>query len=177
MAKQRLSKLQKWILEKCLNDTSIHYRDVWEFYGKKYTEKKKQDTFRADCPDQELTRRYGENYETEFNIEEYQSEFMGEVWHGLRITPKKEYCITNSEKAVISRSLKGLVNKGLLIQLSKWGAYNLTEAGYLKANKTADGETFISFKDYQENIVKQNEARAAEARKFKEDLIRLMAKR
>jgi len=175
MAKQRLSKLQKRILEKCLNDLSICYRGAWEFYGKKFTENTKSKIFSTDCEEQELTRRLGKNYKTEFDIEEYQGEYMGKTWHGLRFTPKKEYCITNSEKAVISRSLKGLVNKGLLVQLSKWGPYNLTEAGYLKANNLCDGGTFISFKDYQEKLAEQKKAHEEAAKKITEDLIKIMA--
>lgn len=40
--------------------------------------------------------------------------------------------------------------KGLLMQLSKWAEYYLTEKGFLKANKVPRGRKIVSFKDYKE---------------------------
>jgi len=158
MAKERLSKLQKWILKYCLKNLNIHYRDVFEFFGKKFTKEKP----RTVGEGYEFEKYHGENYMNEYNIEkiERKSTYPGyedSVWRGYEITVKKELCITNSEKAIISRSLKNLATKGFLIQSKKWGKYILTEEGFLKANNYLDEKNFVSFKEYQQEIQDREE--------------------
>lgn len=151
MAKERLSKLQKWILEKCLKDLRIYYQDAFAFFGKKYTNRKPE-LLGEGC---DLKKRYGENYRNEFDIEKVEEKQRGGyVWRRLKIGRKKEFCITNSEKAVISRSLAGLVRKGFLIQPSRWGEYRLTKGGFLKANKLVFADQNVNFKEYQKKIEK-----------------------
>jgi hypothetical protein len=163
MAKERISRLQKWILSECLKRTEIHYRDTFTFFGKKFTNIKSQE--REEEID--FKARLGENYQNEYNIENierhHEFESGGQVhrfdWKGFRITPKKELLITNSEKAILSRSLKGLSNKKLLNQSRKYGCYTLTEKGFLKANNCHADTIFVSFKEYNEPIEKRYEER------------------
>ena len=162
MAKERLSKLQKWILEKCLKDLGINYQDTAGFFGKKYTNKKPE--FIGEGHD--LKKMYGENYKKEFDIEKVKQEkWGGYVWHGLKVSRKPEFCITNSEKAVASRSLKSLIKKGFLIQPRKYGEYRLTKVGLLKANNLDTRDKTISFKEYQERIKKAEQERERTYRK------------
>jgi hypothetical protein len=107
MAKERLSKLQKWILEQCLQNTEIYYRTVFKFFGKKFSCTKTK-----FMPDSGLKQCYGESPENDYILKE--RSFINCVgWniHGFDVTGKKELVISNSEKAIISRSLKGLKDK------------------------------------------------------------------
>jgi len=168
MAKERLSRLQKWILEKCLKDLGIRYQDAGEFSRKKYTNRKPE--FIGEGHD--LKKMYGEDYKKEFDIEKVKREkISGYIWHGLKISRKKELCITNSEKAVISRSLKGLVKKGFLIQPIKYREYRLTKAGLLKANKKDTPDRFVSFKEYQKKIEETEKEQQERAKKRYKKLI------
>jgi len=155
MEKERLSKLQKWILEKCSKDLTICFQDVFAFFGKKDTLKKPK----AWGENHDFKKLFGENYKKEFDVEKVKQTYSnGYVWKGKKISRKKELCITNSEKAVISRSLKGLVKKGFLIQtVKRWGEYRFTEEGLLKANKSATSGTLISFNEYQMKIEKSRQ--------------------
>ena len=172
MVKERLSKLQKWILEKCLNELEIYYQGIYKFFGKKYTVRKPE-TFGKGF---DFKKHYGDKYEEELDIENIKREWPpdpdfpnGFNWEGYKINPKKEFCITNSEKVVISRSLKGLIKKGFLIQIKKWGEYRLTEKGFLKANKFLGCCSFVNFKEYQkeiDNITKKKNERIREMNEF-----------
>ena len=150
MTKERLSKLQKWILEKCLKGLGISYRDTFIFFGKKGTERRPE--FIGEGHD--LKKRYGKDYKKEFDIKKVKQTIGGYVWKGLKISIMPKFCITNSEKAVASRSLKGLIKKGLLIQPRKYREYRLTKEGFLKANKSPTDDTFVSFKEYQKKVNK-----------------------
>lgn len=163
MAKERLSKLQKWILKKCLKDLKIYYRNVFMFFGKKYSQRQAPEILGKGW---NLKERYGDNYKNELNIEEVKEEYSfnpRHFWEGYKITPKKEFCISNSEKVIISRSFKNLVGKGLLAQPEKWRGYYLTEKGFLKANKFVGYERIVSFKEYQKRIKEARERERQEA--------------
>ena len=166
MAKERLSKLQKWILEKCLKDLGVSYHDVFVgFFSKRDTLKKPE--FIGEGHD--LKKRYGESYEKELDIEKVERLSVGGyIWKGLKISIKPEFCITNSEKVIVSRSLKGLAKRGFLIQPRKWGEYRLTRAGFLKANESATVALIISFKEYQKKIEKAEQEKGVA---FKKSLV------
>ena len=153
MVKERLSKLQKWILEKCLKDLTIYYQDIFIFFGKRFT-KRKPDFIGRHNLKTLYGRIYGEDYKKVLDIEKIERKHSGYVWQGYKISRKPEFCITNSEKAIISRSLKGLVKKGYLIQPSSYSKYRLTKEGLLKANKKGQMQQTVSFKDYQRRIAK-----------------------
>jgi len=154
MTKERLSKLQKWILERCFKDLKVNYSDIFAFFNKTGTQRKPE--FIGLFLDADLKKRYGNNYKKEFDIEKVEREtrLAGYIWKGLKISRKAEFCITDSEKAVISRSLKGLTKKGFLIKPRKWGEYRLTKEGFVKANKFSTSAKVISFKEYQKRIEK-----------------------
>ena len=140
MSDQRLSKLQKWILLKCYKQGNIYSCEIKEYFGKEYIKKTESITIRDEC---ELIERYGKNYKEEYDIEERIFYSGDNRYRDLKIVRKKELCITNSVKAVISRSLKGLVKKGLLIKdrpaFTGYGDYKLTKEGCLKANSISMG--------------------------------------
>ena len=144
----RLSKLQKWILEKCLNDLRIRYQDIFAFFGKRGT-KGKPSILHEEY---DLEKRFGKNYKKEFDIERVKRGSGTYVWKGLKVSRKPEFCITNSEKAIISRSLKGLMKKGYLVKSEKWKDYRLTNEGFIKANNNVTACGVVSFKEYQHTI-------------------------
>jgi len=172
MAKVRLSKLQKWILEKCLKDLTIYYRDVFAFFGKEFS-----DHYRKKIiPDFAIDRVYPNKKD---KFEKKEGIFL--VWdfkENKRIPQKKEYykakekyIITNSEKAIISRSLKGLIKKGFLIKPEKWGECRLTKEGFLKANNFSTRCIFVSFKEYQEKLEKAEQEKQEAYKKRYQKLI------
>lgn len=57
---------------------------------------------------------------------------------------------TRSQQAIISRSLKKLLEKGLLSRPNRW--FVLTEQGFLKASEYTEDNNFSSFKDYQHHL-------------------------
>ncbi len=63
--------------------------------------------------------------------------------------------LTNSERVVLHKSLNNMLRKGLIERLR--GGYILTEAccDVLKANECHAGEKNISYKDYQQRLVKE----------------------
>lgn len=93
---------------------------------------------------------------------------------------KEKYIITRSEEAIISRSLKGLIKKGFLIQTKKWGKYYLTKEGFLKANKFDTCDIFVSFKEYKKNLEereqKQEQEQQESYKKLVEDCKSIMKK-
>ena len=163
MAKERLSKLRKWILEKCLKDLKLHRQNAFEFFGKKFSERyRNKKEWLLDIKD--IFKRLGRDPRYYFK-----KDITGLFWDFDKkkytkqtrrfFIPKEEMIITRSEQAVITRSLKGLVKKGFLIQPRKWGEYKLTGKGFLKANKVATACEKISFKDYQRKIDKAEKER------------------
>ena len=98
MVKERLSQLQKWILTKGLNDQKFSYRDIFMFFGKKYT-KGRADIISAGSKPRHLKERYGNNYKKEFDIK-----LVGNGYDWYEIRRKEKLCATNSHNAVISRS-------------------------------------------------------------------------
>ncbi len=163
MSEERLSKLQKWILKKCLGSIFFEREQAREFYGKKFSPGYNQ-TFgegwkkKRDMSDYELfTKKYSNGYK----------------WKGYRA--KKELFSTKAVEVSISRSLKSLIVKGLLARPHKWGQYHLTKEGFLKANKcakiggvlfvsvnvkkSARAETSINFKAYKVKVNEVEEQR------------------
>lgn len=174
MAKERLSKLQKWILVKDLQDIEIGYRTVASYFGKKnLSVKPRSGGWYSDMSkDESLIKSLGPDYKEIYDIEEISKKYLiGNNWidwEGYEATVKKELFLTGSEKAIISRSLRGLLNKGLLTQKGKYGRYRLTEAGFLKANNCNFVTCFVSFKDYQKEIDRIDFEHEESTRKLRE---------
>jgi len=152
MAKERLSKLQKWILTKCLEGEMIHRNEIRGFYGKKYQPSYKDkelswvDVDRADK--HMLEEREVEENEWDFELRT----FTGKTYIRKYKFIKEQYITTKAEEVIISRTLKSLKNKCLLEQINKWGSYYLTEKGFLIAKNSPGAETFVNYKEYKETI-------------------------
>ena len=133
MSKERLSKLQKWILEKCVEDLSIPRDKAREFYGKYFSPK-------------------GRHGPLSFPVREEQKKFYdydkGKGWRE-QYRPKKEFLTTRAMEATISRTFRNLVGKGYLVK-ERFG-YQLTEKGWLKVNKNQNSE-IVNFKDYKDRV-------------------------
>ncbi len=151
MAKERLSKLQKWILTKCLEGKRIHRSVVMEFYGKKYLPgyKDKELSWDIDKADKHmLEERQEERRKFDYKQWKYTDETYIHKYHVV----KDQYISTKAEEVIISRTLKNLKNKCLLEQINKWGDYHLTEKGFLIAKNCVTDGTFINYKEYKEAI-------------------------
>ena len=171
MAKERLSELQKWILAECLKNLEIHYRDIAVFFNKATDYYSSKIRFMPFNNNKDLVRCMGKMYERIYKVEDYSFvDYFGIKVQGSRLTPKKECFLSNSEKVIISRSLKNLMDKGFLIQFEKWGAYRLTEQGFLKANTSVTPDTNVSFKDYKKEIENRDLAREESTKQIKEAL-------
>lgn len=170
MATERLSKLQKWILTTCMENAGIRYRDVFKYYGRLFSCKQvKSDALRMDG----CERRDGkvlEDFRKEYPADTYYvKETHGyERWgghshytEGYEFTSKEHTIITGSEKAVISRCLKLMVQRELLSLPPRGNnRYHLTESGCVKANMYS-ALLHVSFKEYQDTV-QENERKEKE---------------
>jgi len=136
LSEERLSKLQKWILQECVKELFIFRNQARKFYNKHFPPK------RVRYPLREQERKF-------FN-------WSKRVWpdgHEQELfSPKKELISTRSIEAIISKTFRNLVEKGFLVK-AKLG-YRLTEKGWLKANKNNNTE-IVSFKDYNDRVEKE----------------------
>ena len=142
MAQERLSKLQKWVLLKCLEfdtlfENILHKNDALEFYDKKFLPSVKGKAAQYIDKNGEWGT-YGWCYfklprkDTDRYLEIREEETRGGKKQYKYI--KDELIATDAEMVFISRTFSNLVKKGLLKRLSKWGGYYLTEKGFLKVN-------------------------------------------
>ena len=162
MAKERLSKLQKWILNKCSTE-GISRSDAMGFFGKKYSgryrDQKSSDTkiskdraeyyFNEGFPD-----RKGDFEERVYDEEVYDWKRKKNVIKKMKYyVCKDDLIITKSENVVITKSLQNLVKKNLLSYPEKRGKYYLTKKGsLLKANNATLAPAIISNKKRQEEL-------------------------
>ncbi|MFC1504674.1 hypothetical protein ACFL6D_04590, partial [Spirochaetota bacterium] len=121
MSKQRLSNFQKWILERCYKNISIHRNEAREYYNKKYSPSYKGKIISSHIYKNHMQdhtpyiRKYGKN-----NNEWYEY--------------KEEFISTKAIESAITRSFKLLINNGYLAKFEKYGDHYLTEKGFLKVN-------------------------------------------
>jgi hypothetical protein len=178
MAKERLSKLQKWILKECLERGYLRGNEAREYFGKRYPGSKRHPKtfpkrdFNLAKVEEARERIFGKDHKDDAIIETiiekapigycfpiYDSNFkrVGQEYERevYTISIKPELIITRSEEAVISRSYKNLLNKGFLKRNGKYGKYRLTEKGLVKANKFVTRDTNVSFKDYTNTLLAQ----------------------
>lgn len=195
MAKERLSKLQKWILIHCLEEVFLGRNEAREFYGKKFSCNPKIDSWPSESleyriknsnppftPDEmklyDITKEEHKTWNPETNRYDIPDEYT-------IFTPKSEYVSTKAEEVAISRSFKNLSDKEFITRTKKWGAWHLTEKGFLIAKNSAtpcskvnlkDDDTFIAnkavthdsfdnFKDYNSKI---EESEAANKKRLSE---------
>lgn len=122
MSTQRLSRLQKWVLEQCLNGP-IRRAKIREFYGKKFSPSAWENEAREEIKDKN-------NYE--------ETVMSGYV-------PKKKLISTMAIEASISRSLSNLLRKKWLKRFRSHGIagrheYRITDAGHLQLLKVKNKE-------------------------------------
>jgi len=155
MAKERLSKLQKWILSRCMEEILLRQNAARNFYGKKLPYGVKTRSFPPGIMERVIKPEEMELYD--ITLEEHK------LWNAethccdIRleytiVTPKGEYISTKTEEESISRSFKKLEDKGLITREKEWRPWRLTERGFLIAKKTATSCNFVNFKDYQSKI-------------------------
>lgn len=154
LKKERLSKLQKWVLLKCLEEKTFYRDMIRQFYGKHYPPSYKdkplnwRDEERADNKMLEEMQREVRKYD--YDIGKWTDEVK--IYHYKVI--KEKDITTKAEESAISRTLTKMKIKGLLEQENKWRAYYLTEKGFLIVNSFHDGVTIANFKEYR-NVVDQ----------------------
>lgn len=152
MSKERLSKLQKWILNRCLENKGggIVREEIREFFGKKLPPKRhsiealRESTFGTE----------GEKFD----------------WDGRYYTPKKELISTRSIEASISRSFNNLIKREFLTKKYHYGQCFLTEKGFLRVNERTNCNIVNTYKNYVDTINKANEERGESFKKLVEDL-------
>ena len=162
MAKERLSKLQKWILTRCLeNKTQKIARDeVREFFGKRFRPK------RTEYPWGDEDRKY-----YNWTTREYPNGHKQELF-----SPKPELVSTRSIEASVSRSLGNLIKRGFLTEKYHYGQHFLTEAGFLKVNKKEGVRIVNTYENYVKAINKTNKERGQHYKKLIKDLKNITAK-
>ena len=158
MAKERLSKLQKWILTRCLENKiqGITRDEVREFFGKKLSPKRHF----SEAMSEDIDGKKGEKFD----------------WNGRYYTPKKELISTRSIEASISRSFNSLITRELLTKKYTSGQHYLTETGFLKVNKKENSKIVNTYENYVRAINKANEETRKHYQKLTGDLRSIMAK-
>jgi hypothetical protein len=159
MAKERLSKLQKWILSYCLEKGRIKRLEAREFFGKHFPpskmirEKRILERGMSHLSKEEIDRWYdkevGEGIFFDFEIGKRR------LSKELVFYSAKPSCIsTRAIEVTISRSFTSLEAKGLIE-----GGYrvNLTEKGFLIANKNSNSGVLLTFRDYLDRVKAQEQ--------------------
>jgi len=159
VAKERLSKLQKWILNHCLEnkETGITRDEIREFWNKKLPPKS--------------------NFLTEA-LKEANFGIKGEkfIWDGRYFSVRKELISTRSIEASISRSFNNLIKRGFVIGNSPWRKHYLTEMGFLKVNKKENSKSVNTYENYIDAINKANEEMEKHYKKLLGDLKKINMK-
>ena len=155
MSEQRLSKLQKWILEQSIkhienNKLGLDNRDCISFFGKEYMPRyKNQKLFESEWKYSKVEDKSKlDEFEGNFNVWDYQ-EKKWVVTTKKYFKVKNDYILSEAEQVTISRSLKNMVEKGLIWKKLKYDPYFLTEMGFLIAKETVTRCTILNFKEYQ----------------------------
>jgi len=151
MAKERLSKLQSWVLTKWLEGEMIHRNKIREFYGKECPPSYKDKELSWGSVDRAakhmLEERAVEKNKWDFKLRR----FTGTYIHEYKVI-KEQYITTKAEEVTITRTFSNLKNKGLLEKVDKWGYYYLSEKGFLIAKSFANVGTFVNYKKYKQAI-------------------------
>jgi hypothetical protein len=161
MAKERLSKLQKWILAECMKQVFLHRGWAMEFYGKEFYPGAKARTEPSNLLDSRIKKEELKFYDSRTEMREWYN--WEKKKHEPRsytiLTPKSELVSTKAEQVSITRSFKNLEKKGFITRPRKWGSWQLTEKGFLIAKKWEPGVTFLNFKDYCDKLQELEQAR------------------
>jgi hypothetical protein len=157
MTKERLSKLQKWILNRCLINIRIQRHEIRGFFGKVF----------YPIPGKKVYMR-PKDAEKRFGKQNARPEDFEVIQDGIDffMYPKLDLRSTLSIEASISRSLRNLHKKGL-IQMAKW--ITLTERGFLLLIKDKNNQ-FINFNEYATKVKEieiKEQAKGIDFRTFK----------
>lgn len=155
MAKERLSKLQKWILSRCMEEMLLRRNEARKFYGKKLPYGVETRLFPPGMMERVIKPEEMEWYDVtlkEHKLWNYETHSCDIPQEYTIVTPKGEYISTKAEEVSISRSFKKLEDKGFITREKEWRPWRLTERGFLIAKKTATPCDFVNFKDYQSKV-------------------------
>lgn len=149
MAKERLSRLQKWILIEAYKNIAIPRRHIRLFFGKWFHPGKYNFNL-DDTPSFEAMM--GEDKEKAFDRKFFNWQEVNDRF-GKRELPlmKKEYQSTKAIEVTISRALKNMIEKGILQKNPDWENYILTEKGFLMLTKTQK-VPLVNFKEYVKKV-------------------------
>ena len=174
MAKERLSKLQKWILNRSLEnkENGIFRDEVREFFGRKFGVKPKWYKDHIIDYHKEGNKLF-EKAGLDINDYEFyiSKNGVGEEFAGYK--PKKDKCSNRLIEATISRSFNGLIKKGFLTKKYQFGKHYLTSEGFLKVNKKENVKTvnfYENYENYINAINNRNEEIGKHYKKLIEDL-------
>ncbi|MBA7579851.1 hypothetical protein ES695_19520 [Candidatus Atribacteria bacterium 1244-E10-H5-B2] len=148
----RLSKLQKWILNRCLENkgNGISRDESREFFGKRLPPKRHL----CEALHESTFGTEGEKFD----------------WNGRYYTPKKELISTRSIEASVSRSFNNLIKREFLTEKYHYGQCFLTEKGFLKVNERTNCNIVNTYKNYIDTINKVNEEKGESFKKLVKDL-------
>lgn len=171
MAKTRLSKLQKWILKRCLKDLFVYRDEAREFYGKKFGENPNQWDAVCDYNNEGIVVLEREHKD----VNDYEPcDFvngLGEKWGGWK--PKKGLCSNRSIEASVSRSFNQLIKFDLLTNPDHFRKHFLTESGFLNVNKFQDSRTVNTYVGYVQAVNKLNQEEAEHYKKLVKDISKI----
>jgi DNA-binding PadR family transcriptional regulator len=164
MANERISKLQRWILDACLQDVELQRTDVWAFFGRRFSPRHLKDNPKHRIGDWEIERHYGNDKSLFEQRAETVMEWRQKLQKRVSVTktyyiPKKQFVVTPANDATISRTLKNLVRKGLLERPEKYGRYTLTERGFATVKKINPRVKTLNFKGYQKKVTDRRSVR------------------
>lgn len=146
MATERLSKLQKWILNRCYEITFLPRDEVRMFFGKEFgprKEDKEVGYWSVNRIDKKfLDKKTRQDRKYNYDTRQWTDEYKTVEYYTL----KPEFLATKSEEVTISRTLTNLKDKGYIKQLGLYGEYYLTDKGLAIVNKCRDGETNVNVK-------------------------------
>lgn len=153
MAKERLSKLQKWILVEAYKKTVLPRRFIRLFFNKWFHPGINNFNL-DDTPSIEAMGFTKKDKEKAFDRNFYDwpkgNGIAGEKLE--RFSHKEEYRSTKAIEVTISRTLKNMIAKGILLEhLDMERFYHLTEKGCLMLTEITKGNA-VNFKEYMKKV-------------------------
>jgi len=168
MSKERLSRLQKWILKTCYERNFLNKYIVREFFGKRFHPGKRKLRI-ADYPspfDSDENKRKYFNYSNKTLCN-------GTIVKNGCFTRKEELISTRSIEVTITRTLRNLVQKELLKREN--GNFTLTKKAFLMLTKIHNVK-IVSFKEYAKKIEKLKQESEQRFKKMVGDMRGILGK-
>ena len=168
MSKERLSKLQKWILKTCYERNSINKYELRKFFGKRFHPGRRKLRF-EDLPSLLVNEEENKKY---FNYSD-KTLADGTILKNHYFSRKKELISTRAIEATITRTLKNLTQKELLIR--EGNVFSLTERAFLMLTKILHVKV-VSFKEYTRKIEKLKRESEERYKKMVGDMREILGK-